>query len=180
MNELFEETQIEGCLIFKNRIFEDQRGFFSKVFSEEIFESVGKAMPVAEVYYSNSHKNVLRGMHFQTPPYEHTKVVSCLAGRILDVVLDLRKESKSFGQAISFELTPQNERTVVIPKGCAHGFYSFEDNSLVAYLVETVHNKAADQGVRWDSFGFHWPCKNPIISERDSFFKSFTDFLTPF
>lgn len=180
MSDLFQKTDIEGCYIFKSGLFTDQRGSFSKVFAANAFKSIGMNIPVAEVFFSNSHKNVIRGMHFQAPPHDQAKIVCCLSGRILDVVLDLRQSSKTYGKAIGIELTASNEKTVVIPKGCAHGFYSYEDNSIVSYIVETNHNKVADQGVHWDSFGFHWPVTEPIISGRDLQLPDFKDFATPF
>jgi dTDP-4-dehydrorhamnose 3,5-epimerase len=180
VTDLFKKTEIEGCYIFKNGIFRDQRGSFSKVFSSESFKSIGMDISIAEVFFSNSLKGVVRGMHFQAPPHEQAKIVSCLSGRVLDVVLDIRKTSSTYGKAIGIELTADNEKTVVIPKGCAHGFYSYEDNSIISYMVETNHNKVADQGILWNSFKFDWPTSNPIISERDRQFLKFQDFKTPF
>lgn len=182
--ELFTKTEIEGCYTFRNRIFKDQRGSFTKVYAEEVFASVGLEMPVAEVFVSNSHRGVLRGMHFQTPPYDLTKIVSCLCGRILDVVLDLRRNSSTYGKAIGIELSAANEITVIVPVGCAHGFYSYEDNSLVSYVVSQGHNQSADQGLLWNSFGFKWPAEigpsMPIMSDRDLQFPTFADFKSPF
>lgn len=180
MSELFQKTPIPGCYLFKNRLFQDARGSFSKIYSEEIFRKLNLQIPVAEVFYSESGKNVIRGMHFQTPPHDQVKVVSCLAGRILDVVLDLRKNSATYGQYFSLELTPALETTVVIPRGCAHGFYSYEDRSIVSYVVETNHNKESDQGIRWDSFGFQWPSSGPILSDRDRGFPALSEFTNPF
>ncbi|HEY8270494.1 MAG TPA: dTDP-4-dehydrorhamnose 3,5-epimerase family protein [Pseudobdellovibrionaceae bacterium] len=180
MNDLFKETAIEGCFTFKNSLFQDQRGSFTKMYSSEIFKSLGLNIPVAEVFFSNSHKNVVRGMHFQTPPHDHAKIVSCISGRVLDVVLDLRKSSPSYGQAIGMELTALNETTLFIPKGCAHGFYTYEDNSIICYIVETHHHKDSDQGVLWNSFGFKWPGEQVILSNRDLQFPKFQDFVNPF
>lgn len=180
MSELFQKTAIESCYIFKSSLFKDLRGSFTKVFSTAAFQEIGMNIPVAEVFVSNSHQNVLRGMHFQVPPQDQVKIVSCLSGRILDVVLDLRKKSATYGQAFGFELSPAQESTLIIPRGCAHGFYSFEDNSIVSYVVETNHDKAADQGVLWSSFDFEWPAKNPIVSVRDAQLPSLKDFANPF
>lgn len=180
MTDLFQTTEIDGCFLYKNNLFKDHRGSFTKVFSAETFKSIGMDISVAEVFFSNSHKNVIRGMHFQAPPHDQVKIVSCLTGHVLDVVLDLRPRSTTFGKAIGFELTPFNESTIIIPKGCAHGFYSFEDNSIISYIVETNHDKAADQGVHWNSFGFKWPSADPLISSRDLQMPSFNEFKTPF
>lgn len=180
MGELFQKTAIEGCFLFKNKLFQDERGTFSKIYSADLFKSMGLHIPVGEVFYSHSNKNVIRGMHFQAPPHDQVKIVSCLSGRVLDVVLDLRKKSKTYGQAVSFELTGTCESTVIIPKGCAHGFYSHEDNSLIAYIVETCYHKESDYGVLWNSFGFQWPCENLTMSDRDKTLTAFEDFKSPF
>jgi len=180
MGELFQSTDIQGCHIYKSSLFKDERGTFTKIFSDEIFKSIGMNIPVSEVFFSTSHENVLRGMHFQAPPHDQVKIVSCLSGRILDVILDLRKSSKTFGKTLSFELNFASEMTLIIPRGCAHGFYAYEDNSIVSYLVETNHNKTADQGIHWDSFGFNWPSGDPIVSSRDQQLPTLRDFVNPF
>lgn len=178
--DFFQKTEIEGCYLYKNGLFNDHRGSFTKVFSSEIFKTIGMNISVAEVFFSNSHKNVIRGMHFQAPPHDQVKIVSCLSGHVLDVVLDLRRDSSTFGKAIGIELSDQLEKTVIIPKGCAHGFFSYKDNSIVSYIVETNHEKKADQGVHWNSFGFTWPTSNPTVSDRDLKMVPFSDFKTPF
>lgn len=180
MSELFKETAIPGCYTFHSRLFKDQRGSFAKMYSETIFKQMGLNVPIAEVFFSSSNKNVVRGMHFQVPPHDQAKIVNCVLGRILDVVLDLRKSSPSYGKAIGIELTGENETTVCIPRGCAHGFYSYEDNSVVCYAVETSHNKEADQGVLWNSFGFQWPSKDVIMSVRDEQLPKLAEFNNPF
>jgi dTDP-4-dehydrorhamnose 3,5-epimerase len=180
VTELFNKTEIQGCYTFQSRLFKDQRGSFAKIYSQEIFKKMGLEIPVAEVFFSSSNKNVIRGMHFQTPPHDQAKVVNCISGRILDVVLDLRKNSPSYGKSMGLELSGENETTLFIPRGCAHGFYSYEDNSLVTYVVETNHNKEADQGVLWNSFGFKWPSQDVILSVRDQQFPTFQNFINPF
>lgn len=180
MSELFKETAIPGCYTFHSRLFKDQRGSFAKIYSEDIFKKMGLNVPIAEVFFSSSNKNVVRGMHFQVPPHDQAKVVNCISGRILDVVLDLRKSSKAYGKAIGIELSGTNETTLYIPRGCAHGFYSYEDNSVMCYAVETNHNKDADQGILWNSFGFQWPSQDVILSGRDGQFPTLAEFNNPF
>jgi len=180
VSELFKKTEIQGCYTFQSRIFRDQRGTFGKMYSQEIFKQMGLDIPVSEVFFSSSNKNVIRGMHFQAPPHDQAKIVNCISGKILDVVLDLRKNSPSYGKSIGLELTGDNETTVFIPRGCAHGFYTYEDKSIVTYVVETNHNKDADQGVLWNSFGFSWPSKDAILSTRDQQFPTFQNFVNPF
>jgi dTDP-4-dehydrorhamnose 3,5-epimerase/CDP-3, 6-dideoxy-D-glycero-D-glycero-4-hexulose-5-epimerase len=133
-----------------------------------------------ENYYSISGKNVIRGMHFQIPPFEHVKVVYLNQGKIFDVVLDLRKDSTTFGQYYSIIISFDNPIMIYIPVGCAHGFLSLEDNSIVSYLQTSSYNKESDTGIRWDSFGMNWNAIDPIISERDKSFQRFDDFQSPF
>ncbi|MDD3744180.1 MAG: dTDP-4-dehydrorhamnose 3,5-epimerase family protein [Lentimicrobiaceae bacterium] len=166
-----EETFISGLKLIHLKEFKDQRGSFIKVFNEEFFKENGLETNFKESYYSISAKNVIRGMHFQVPPAEHTKLVYLNSGSILDVVLDLRKDSQTFGQYFSVELTVSNPVLIYIPIGCAHGFLSLEDNSMVTYLQTTCYHPTFDCGIRYDSFGYNWPVDNPIISQRDGGFK---------
>lgn len=180
MSELFNPTDIPGCFLFQSRVSKDQRGSFSKIYSQQIFREMGLDIPVSEVFYSVSNKGVVRGMHFQVPPFDQGKIVSCLAGTVLDVVLDLRKKSPTFGKSIGMELSGENETTIFVPKGCAHGFYAFEDRTIVSYVVETHHHKDADRGILWNSFGYEWPSDKVILSERDQQFPPLQDFISPF
>lgn len=119
-------------------------------------------------------------MHFQLPPYEHTKLVYLNSGKILDVVLDIRKTSKTFGQHFSIQMNIENPTLIYIPVGCAHGFLSLEDNSMVSYLQTSVYNKDFDTGILWNSFGMEWKTENPIVSDRDNSFIKLGTFNTPF
>ena len=128
-----------------------------------------------------SGKNVLRGMHFQRPPAAHDKLVYCPVGKVLDVVLDLRPTAKGArSRCFSHELSAQNREMLFIPAGCAHGFLALEDDSMMVYQTSTVHSPSHDAGVLWNSFGFDWPVKNPILSERDQKFPALCDFQSPF
>lgn len=180
MAELFQETKIRDCYLYKSSFFKDHRGSFIKMYSEAFYKDIGLNIPIAEVFFSESNKDVIRGMHFQLPPHDQIKVVTCISGSILDVVLDLRRNSSTYGQALGIDLAPNLERTLIIPRGCAHGFYSREENSVVCYAVEKDHHKNSDSGIRWDSFGFRWPILSPIISERDKFLPKLQDFNSPF
>ncbi len=126
-------------------------------------------------------KSALRGMHFQVPPAAHSKLVYCLSGRVLDVLLDIRRDSPRFGQSFSCELDATTRQLLFIPVGFAHGFLSLEDNSLMVYKTDAVHAPEQDKGVAWDSFGFKWPLDNPpIMSARDRQFPRWPDFQSPF
>ena len=127
-------TAIKGLKILEPRIFEDSRGKFIKTFTNDFFQENGLDIDIKETYYSISHKDVIRGMHFQTPPYEHIKLVYVPAGKIMDVVLDIRKNSPTFGGFFSCELSSDNGKVLIIPKGLAHGFKSLEDNTNVTYM----------------------------------------------
>lgn len=173
----FIKTELEGVYIIENKIFEDERGKFFKTFNKNIFLENGIDVEFRESYYSISKKDVIRGMHFQIPPRDHEKLVYVAEGKVLDVVLDLRKNSKSFGKSISIELTSENGRLLFIPKGLAHGFKSLQDNTMMVYNVATEYNPECDFGISWNSFGFDWETKNPVISERDQRFETLQEFL---
>jgi len=175
-----EETYIKGLKIIRLTRFSDKRGSFLKVFNFEFFRDNYLSTDFKENYFSISVKNVIRGMHFQIPPYEHVKLVYLSQGRIFDVVLDLRKDSTTFGQYYSIIISSDNPVMIYIPVGCAHGFLSLEDSSIVSYLQTSSYNKESDAGIRWDSFGMNWNVKNPIVSERDKSFQRFDDFQSPF
>lgn len=174
------DTKIQGLKIIEPKIFEDIRGKFSKTFSDEFFKDNDLDIEIKETYYSISHKDVIRGMHFQTPPYDHTKLVYVPAGKIIDVVLDIRKNSPTFGQCFSCELSGENGKVIIIPKGLAHGFKSLEDNTNVTYMQTTCYAPNNDGGIRYDSFEFDWDCESPKLSERDQSFSALAEFETPF
>lgn len=174
------DTYIDGLKIIETNIFCDNRGKFIKVFNDEIFNIYGFNINIREVYYSISHKNVIRGMHFQIPPYDHVKLVYVPFGKIIDVVLDLRKKSNTFCEYYSCELSSDNGKILIIPKGFAHGFKSLENNTIVSYMQTSCYVSESDLGIRYDSFGFNWECEDPIISERDRSFVELKNFDTPF
>ncbi|MBN1457804.1 MAG: dTDP-4-dehydrorhamnose 3,5-epimerase [Sedimentisphaerales bacterium] len=175
-----EPAKIKGCLKILPFIAEDQRGAFVKTFHSEEFAKLGLATDFVEEYHSFSHKGVLRGLHFQMPPHDHTKLVYCLSGKAFDAVVDLRKESPTYGKFETFELSPDNRYMLYVPRGLAHGFCALEDNTVMVYKVTSVHAPEYDSGIRWDSAGIPWPTDNPIVSERDSQFEKLSDFETPF
>ncbi|CAM3358323.1 MULTISPECIES: dTDP-4-dehydrorhamnose 3,5-epimerase [Yersinia] len=161
------ELNIAGCYLIESKSFSDERGAFIKTAHNEIFKNSGLNIPLAEEYYSRSKKGVIRGMHFQQYPDDHEKMVYCPEGEVLDVFLDLRKSSPTYGKFMSFILNSQNKRSVFLAKGVAHGFLSMKENTLIVCKTSTVYSPELDSGIRWDSFGFQWPVENPIISERD-------------
>ncbi len=173
-------TNLQGVFIIKSNLFTDVRGMFLKTFHKTTFEKLGLETNFVEHYYSTSHKDVIRGMHFQIPPHDHVKMVNVLHGKITDVVLDIRKESPTFGQHLSLELNDHDGLMLYIPKGCAHGFKSLVDGTIVEYRQTSEYNKDADSGILWNSFGFDWEIHNAVISERDQSFVEFKHFKSPF
>jgi dTDP-4-dehydrorhamnose 3,5-epimerase len=174
------ETGFPGLALLQSRIFRDERGIFVKTFHAPTFEELGLAFDPQEEFYSTSAQNVLRGMHFQMPPADHAKLVYCLAGRALDVVLDMRRASPRFGQAYSCELGSQDGQSLFIPRGFAHGFLSLEEGTVMVYKTDTVHTPDCDAGILWNSFEFPWPVDDPIVSTRDQGFKPWSYFSSPF
>lgn len=174
------QTKIPGLKILEPRIFEDIRGKFIKTFNDEFFKKQKIDFSIKETYYSISHKDVIRGMHFQIPPLDHIKLVYVASGRILDVVLDIRKGSPSYGKYFSIELSSDNGKILIIPKGLAHGFKSLENNTNVTYMQSTVYSPDNDKGIAFDSFGFDWECEKPKLSDRDKSFPILEEFKTPF
>ncbi|MBP2833877.1 dTDP-4-dehydrorhamnose 3,5-epimerase [Aquimarina sp. U1-2] len=175
------ETLIPGCYKIALDSFEDNRGSFFKTFHSDVFEEKGLCCNWKEEYFSVSNKNVIRGMHFQTPPMDHDKIVTCLTGSVLDVVIDLRKNSPQFKKYATFKLDSNTlDKMLYIPKGCAHGFMSLEDNTLMYYKVSSVYSPENDKGIHWNSIGFEWNVIKPIVSERDKNHPSLKDFQSPF
>ena len=175
-----QETSIPGCFTITAPKHIDSRGHFVKWFSRDVFGGSGLVINWAEVYGSVSKRGVIRGLHFQHPPAEHEKLVYCLGGRALDVVLDLRSGSASYGKHTQIELSSDNPIAVYVPVGCAHGFLAQEDQTIMFYQVSSRHNPALDSGIRWNSAGIDWPDIEPIISQRDEALPRFEDFISPF
>lgn len=170
-----ENTFIEGLkLIYLNK-FEDNRGSFLKIFNNDFFKDNGLRTDFKESYFSVSKKDVIRGMHFQVPPCENVKLVYLNQGKITDVVLDIRKKSDTYGKYFSIELSEDNPVLIYIPLGCAHGFKSLQNYSIVSYIQTSVYNKVCDNGILWNSFGMDWGVENPVLSERDSAFPHFSE-----
>lgn len=169
------KTAFSGCFKIRPIKRTDCRGYFVKTYHEKFLSNYGLVRNFNEEYFSMSNANVIRGMHFQVPPYEHDKLVYCVQGSVVDVVLDLRPGSTTFKKYEVFDLNAENANMLFIPKGCAHGFLSLENNTLMMYKVTSMYNPDFDSGVLWNSFGFDWPTDKPEISERDQSFKSLND-----
>ena len=172
-------TPLPGLFVLRPRIFTDLRGTFIKTYHRDLFRELGIPFTPAEEFFSTSHRNVVRGMHYQTPPAAHDKLVYCVAGAVLDVVVDLRK-GVNYGRVFSQPLDETRREMLFIPKGCAHGFLATSESATLVYQTETVHTPACDGGVLWSSLDFEWPVNNPILSERDQKFPAVAEFVSPF
>jgi len=175
----FISTPLPGCWEIQPRVFSDHRGRFVKTYVEDELASRGLATHFPEEYYSVSRKGVLRGMHFQRPPHAHSKLVYCTAGRVLDVVVDLRAGSPAYSRVHAVILSAEQGNMLYIPEGFAHGFLALEDATM-QYKVTSVHAPSHDDGILWNSIAFHWPQSNAVLSERDQKFPSMHDFSSPF
>ena len=179
-SQLSIKTDIEGVFLLKLPQYNDERGLFCKIYNFEYLKDIGHPFLCRESFFTISMANVVRGMHFQIPPYEQYKIASVVNGSIIDVVLDLRKKSKTYGKHLPVELSKNDACAIFISPGIAHGFCSLEDNTIVNYIVSSVYSPEHDIGIHWNSFGFKWPVHNPVISDRDKNLTKFTEFVTMF
>ena len=173
---IFSETKIEGTFIIEPELLIDERGFFARSFCKEEFDKHGLDSSIVQCNIScNRKKGTLRGMHYQIPPHEEAKIVSCTEGAIYDVVLDLRKDSGTYLRWIAVELTDENLKMLYIPKGCAHGFQTLKNQTRVFYQMTNFFHTESSRGVRWNDpvFGIQWPAGRKIISKKDTQFSEY-------
>ena len=176
--ELIKTSEVfEDIKYFKGKFFPDERGFFKKPFYGSNLDDYFKK--VSEVLVSKSKKNVIRGLHFQTPPHEVSKIVHCVEGKVKDVFLDLRKDSPTYGKHDSVYLDDDKNITVLIPKGFAHGFSVLSENATVVYLQSGDFNEASDSGIYCLDLGIDWEVDNPVLSEKDQNLAKFSEYESP-
>lgn len=172
---------IEGLFEINPKVIFDNRGFFLKTFLHSAYLKESISFDWKEEYFSMSNKGVLRGMHFQTPPFSLDKLVFCITGSVLDVIVDLRINSSTYLNVYSTILDSKSSKMIFIPNGCAHGFLSLENNSILQYKVSEEYNSKNDKGILWSSINFDWPIIDKlIISERDQILPSLNFFNSPF
>jgi dTDP-4-dehydrorhamnose 3,5-epimerase len=167
---LVQETDISGLLIIKPSVFEDSRGYFMESYNSEVFkESTKLDLNFVQDNESKSNKGVLRGLHFQKPPYEQGKLVRVVKGSVLDVAVDIRTKSPTFGQYYSLVLSEENKTQFYVPPGFAHGFVVLEDNTIFSYKCTGFYNRESEVSIRWDDsdIKIDWGIKDPILSEKD-------------
>ncbi len=174
------ELRIHGAYEIHPKVFSDSRGQFVKVFHRDAFNNLGLDVRFEEDYYSQSRRGVIRGLHFQKPPADHSKMVYCLSGKVFDVILDLRRSSPTYGHSIAINLSSDIRNIIYIPRGVAHGFCVLSDNATLIYKVSKVYDPKRDSGILWSSIGINWPESNPILSERDASFAPLSEFKSPF
>jgi dTDP-4-dehydrorhamnose 3,5-epimerase len=174
------KTFIEDLLIIEPQLFKDDRGFFYESYNKN---NLDINIVFVQDNESKSYKGVIRGLHFQTPPFEQTKLVRCVSGNILDVAVDLRTNSKTYGKSFSIELSSENNRQLFVPKGFAHGFQVLSEIAIVSYKVDNYYNPDSDSGLIWNDkdLSIDWNLDlNPILSKKDLKLISFKELKSPF
>jgi len=166
------KTPIEGLLIIEPRVFQDARGFFEETYNEQRYRDAGIDVRFVQDNLSASCYGVVRGLHFQRPPYTQAKLVSCIVGSVLDVAVDLRKDSPTFGQHVAVEINDRNHRQFFIPKGFAHGFSVLSEYALFSYKCDELYHPEADGGILLSdpALNIDWliPADQRILSDKDT------------
>jgi len=173
---IFTATPLAGAFVIDLEKREDERGFFARMFCEREFAQAGLVTHFVQMNNSLAvQKGTLRGMHYQLPPKAETKAVRCVRGALLDVIIDLRRESPTFLRHTSVELTADNRRMFYVPKGFAHGFITLEPNTEAMYLVDEFYAPEQERGIRWDDpkFGIAWPLAPTVLSPKDAGHRDF-------
>ena len=173
------KTEIDGVVIIEPRIFKDDRGYFYESFSQREFEEKVCRTTFVQDNQSKSSYGVLRGLHFQKPPYSQSKLVRCIKGAVLDVAVDIRKGSPTFGRYVAVELTEDNHRQFFVPRGFAHGFAVLSEEAVFQYKCDNFYNKESEGSVSWNDaeLGIDWriPADKVLLSEKDKLSKSIAD-----
>jgi len=178
----FINSPIQDLYIIHPRVFEDGRGYFYESYTNKAFEEKGIIANFVQDNQSLSQKGVVRGLHFQAPPFAQGKLVRVIQGSVLDVVVDIRKNSATYGQHFCLELNEQNKTMLWIPEGFAHGFSTLEDNTIFSYKCTNYYNKASEGCVLWndEDLQIDWKVEHPLLSEKDKLGVTLRDFSSPF
>lgn len=177
-----QQTGFEGLLIIQPSVFEDKRGYFFESWNQQKFRDHGLAFDFVQDNQSMSAANVLRGLHFQVPPWEQGKLVQVIQGSALDVVVDLRKDQPTFGKNFKLVISSKDKNMLWIPPGFAHGFLTLEEKTLFFYKCTQLYNKESERAILWNDpqLNIDWGIENPIVSEKDKSAMNFRDFNSPF
>tara|TARA_R110002072_G_scaffold83655_4_gene189755 strand:+ start:4453 stop:4995 length:543 start_codon:yes stop_codon:yes gene_type:complete len=170
-----EKTKIDGLLIIHPAVFEDERGYFFESYHKKKLIEAGLDKTFVQDNLSKSMKNVLRGLHFQNPPFSQGKLVQVIKGTVLDIAVDIRKNSPTYGQHVAIELSEHNKTLFYLPPGFAHGFLTLEDETIFSYKCTQYYNKESEGSIRWNDsdLGINWGINDAIISEKDNLAPSF-------
>jgi dTDP-4-dehydrorhamnose 3,5-epimerase len=178
-----EKLRITGLKLFSPKVFKDERGYFTEFYNKSDFDTViGKNMNFVQDNISCSHKNVIRGLHFQKPPFGQGKLIQVLRGKVMDVIVDLRKNSRTYGEHCKIELSDKNHKKLWIPSGFAHGFLSLENNTLLSYKCSEYYSIDHEMSLRWNDelLNIDWGITEPVVSEKDQNAPNFKNFNSPF
>tara|TARA_B100001250_G_C19730890_1_gene758440 strand:+ start:210 stop:752 length:543 start_codon:yes stop_codon:yes gene_type:complete len=176
------KTAIEGLLIIKPKVFRDERGHFFESWSKKAYQNIGLDLVFVQDNQSLSQKGVLRGLHFQNPPFAQGKLVQVVKGSVIDVVVDIRKNSTTYGEHFAVKLSEENQTTFWIPEGFAHGFVALENDTIFTYKCTGVYNKDSEGALVWNDVDLNidWGVENPLVSEKDMLAASFNNFKSQF
>lgn len=177
----FKESEIKGVFLLEPHVHTDIRGSITKIFHKESFEMLGLACDWGEsLVTENYHKGVIRGFHFQKPPYCQAKTIFCVTGSVLDAVLDLRKGSKTYGKTAMFSLDSQKKNILYVPKGVANCYAIYQNNTIISYNLTSTYMPEYESGIRWNSVGVDFGIENPIVGDKDSQLLLLNEFESPF
>ena len=176
------ETKLPGLLIIEPKVFGDKRGYFFESYNKEAFNLAGLEEEFVQDNESFSGKGVLRGLHFQNPPFEQGKLVRVASGAVIDVSVDIRKHSPTYGKWEAIEISAENKRMLWIPPGFAHGFVSLSENNLFLYKCTNVYHKESENSIIWNdpNLNIDWGVENPLISDKDKEAPGFDQLVSPF
>jgi len=179
---IFTKSPIEGLVVIEPKVFEDERGHFFESYNENIFKENGIDTNFVQDNQSLSQKGVLRGLHFQHPPYGQAKLIRVISGSVLDIAVDLRKNSLTYGKYEAIELSAHNKKMFFIPEGFAHGFLTLENNTIFSYKCSNFYNSGSEDAILWndETLGIDWKINSPILSKKDTLAQNFSQFNSPF
>jgi dTDP-4-dehydrorhamnose 3,5-epimerase len=176
------DTPIADLLVIEPKVWKDDRGYFYESFRADFFKEINIGLSLVQDNQSLSQKGTIRGLHFQAPPFEQGKLVRVLQGSVLDVVVDIRKKSPTYGQSFAIELNDQNHLQLWIPPGFAHGFSTLADQTIFCYKCSNYYHKASEGGIRFndETLAIDWKVPAIHVSEKDYLLPTFKDFISPF